>query len=230
MQYLVLGLAALGIALLLTTGFTRANAAAMAKALKLTVGIAALAMALVLVVRGVAGYAVGMALLGLWLLASAGGGASGGFGWPKAGRQSSVRTSHLEMQLDHDSGEMTGRIIKGVFAGRTLQSMAPAELALLWRDCQFADPQSAELIEAYLDRRHPSWREDMARAEAEPGAGGVMTEAEAWDILGLKPGASADDIRRAHRELMLKLHPDRGGSTYLASKINEAKALLLGKG
>ena len=108
--------------------------------------------------------------------------------------------------------------------------MSPAEMAQLWQDCRFADPQSAQLIEAYLDRAHPSWREDMARAQsAEAGPGGIMTRDEAYEVLGLRPGSSEDDIRRAHRELMLKLHPDRGGSSYLAAKINQAKDVLLGK-
>jgi hypothetical protein len=133
------------------------------------------------------------------------------------------------MELDHDTGALRGRVRKGAFAGRELESMSPAEMALLWQDCRFADPRSAQLIEAYLDRAHPSWREDLARAQAEPGTAGFMTREEAYEVLGLKPGASEDDIRRAHRELMLKIHPDRGGSSYLAAKINQAKDVLLGK-
>ena len=105
-------------------------------------------------------------------------------------------------------------------------------MAHLWQDCRFADPQSAQIIEAYLDRTHPTWREDMARAESGATGGaptGRMTRAQALDILGLQEGASEDDIRRAHRELMMKMHPDRGGSTFLAAKINEAKDVLLGR-
>ena len=111
--------------------------------------------------------------------------------------------------------------------GRGGDIPAPAELAMLWRDCRFTDPKSAQLIEAWLDRTHPTWREDMARAEGEPGPGGIMTREEALEILGLKAGASQEDIRRAHRELMKRFHPDAGGSDYLASKINEAKDVLL---
>jgi hypothetical protein len=172
-----------------------------------------------------------LAMLGIWLISGQSGGPWGslpGTG-PTGGQTSRIVTNHLEMELDHDTGAMRGRVLKGVFAGRPIERLAPAELALLWRDCQFSDPKSAQLIEAWLDRMHPTWREDMARAEAEPGPGGIMTREEAYEILGLGPGASPEDIRRAHRDLMKRMHPDAGGSSYLAAKINEAKDVLLGK-
>jgi hypothetical protein len=151
-----------------------------------------------------------------------------------------VATDHLEVELDHDTGEVRGRVLKGAFAGRNLEDLTPLEMSRLWQDCRFADPQSAQVLEAALDRTHPSWRDDLARADGEPGAGsrgggstsspsGAMTRGQALEVLGLEEGASEDDIRRAHRELMMKLHPDRGGSTYLAAQINEAKDVLLGK-
>jgi hypothetical protein len=141
---------------------------------------------------------------------------------------SRVVTAHLDMVLDHATGALRGKVLKGVFKGRQIDRMAPAELALLWQDCRFADPQSAQLLETYLDRIHATWREDMSRAEGTPGAGGIMTAEEALEVLGLKPGASPEEIRAAHRDLMKKLHPDLGGSTYLAAKINQAKDKLLG--
>ena len=140
-----------------------------------------------------------------------------------------IRDSHLEMELDHDTGEMRGRVLKGLFKDRDIASLSPTDMALLWQDCRHTDIQSAQLIEAYLDRIHPNWREDMARGESDMSRGpdGRMDVEEALEILGLKPGADAEEIRRAHRNLMLKLHPDRGGSTYLAAKINEAKDVAL---
>ena len=79
------------------------------------------------------------------------------------------------MELDHDTGEIRGRVLKGFFAGRDLETLAPVEMAHLWQDCRFADPQSAQIIEAYLDRAHPTWREDMARARGREAAAPTAT-------------------------------------------------------
>ncbi len=235
MQYLILGLFALVVVLIAIRGFTVANPAVMARQLRVAGGVIALLVAVVFFVRGGINQAIVLGLLGAWLLGWRGSGSWGGFpGFPGSARKSPgqtsrVTTDHLEMELDHDTGAMTGRVLKGMFKGRAIESLKPAELALLWQDCRFIDPQSAQILEAYLDRVHATWREDVARGEREMrGTDGRMSAEEAYSILGLAPGASEDDIRRAHRELMLKLHPDRGGSTYLAAQINEAKDVLLG--
>jgi hypothetical protein len=220
-------LAALLAAVFAAHKFIKANPAAMARRLKIGGGIVALAAAAFLMSRGAAVLGLPLGLLGVWLLwepSRLPGGTA-----PSQGQISSIVTDHLEVQLDHDSGEMTGRVRKGMFAERRIENMRAAELALLWQDCRFVDQQSAQILQAFLDRTHPSWQEDMARGEKEMSSGpnGKMTEKEALEILGLKTGASEDEVRKAHRELMMRLHPDRGGSTYLASKVNEAKAVLL---
>lgn len=253
MLYLVLGMAVLALGLVALRGFAQANPASVARRLRVGGGAVALLSAALLLMRGLEVIALPLAAFGSWLLW--GGEVSpwlGGGGnarhprnpWqprrppprPKAkmagrtpGQSSRVETEHLEMELDHDTGEMHGRVLKGMFAGRDISTLSPTDLGLLWQDCRHVDPQSAQLVEAYLDRIYPSWREDMARGESDMSRGpdGRMMEDEALDILGLKPGASEEAIRRAHRELMLKLHPDRGGSTYLAAKINEAKDVAL---
>ena len=196
-------------------------------------GLALLLLAAVLMVRGMTGLGILAGSIGLGLLPTSLRSLmpSGSAGTDPSGRVSRVTTDHLEMELDLDTGDMRGRVIKGFFQDRDLKSLRPVELAHLWQDCRFTDPQSAQLVEAYLDRVHPTWRDDLARAEAAApkGPDGKMTREEAFEILGLKPGASEADIRRAHRELMLRVHPDRGGSTYLAAKINEAKDVALGE-
>lgn len=232
MQAFLLGLATLVLGLLALSAFARANPNALARRSRTIIGGLALALAAVLLARGVAHLALAVGTLGLWLLSGRNipsfGGPGGRLG-DDDGQTSTVRTDHLEMQLDHATGRVRGRVLKGFFQGRRLETLKPVELAHLWQDCRFVDPQSAQLVEAYLDRVHPTWRDDMARAEAESpkGADGRMTRDEALEILGLGPQATAEDIRRAHRELMLKMHPDRGGSTYLAAKINEAKDVAL---
>ena len=231
MPYLLFGLAALLILLLLTRAYTMANPQVLVRQLRIGAGVAVLAGAGVLVFRGAVGYAMSLAALGSWLLWGMGGPPWGaGSAQPSPGQSSRIETDHLEVELDHDTGQIRGRVLKGFFAGRDLETLIPVEMAHLWQDCRFADPQSAQIIETYLDRAHPTWREDMARAQGDSsGPDGHMTRAQALDILGLSEGASDDAIRRAHRDLMMKMHPDRGGSTFLAAKVNEAKDVLLGK-
>ena len=152
----------------------------------------------------------------------------------EAGSQSTtVRTEWLEMTLDHATGTVEGTVLKGSAAGRALSSLDLAALLDLHRALMSEDPEGRRLLEAYLDRVHGAdWRPaagaaggENAGASAPQGAG--MTDAEALAILGLEPGADRAAIKRAHRRMMQKLHPDHGGSDYFAAKINAAKEHLL---
>lgn len=140
-------------------------------------------------------------------------------------RRSEVQTELLRMKLDHDTGTMGGTVRRGVFAGRRLEDLAQAEMMTLWRQCLAEDEQGARLLEAYLDRLRPDWRKSGAEGESPREA---MTREQAYAILDLAPGAGPEAIKEAHRRLMMKLHPDHGGSTYLAAQINRAKDFLLG--
>lgn len=157
------------------------------------------------------------------------GAASGGNG-PGGGPASSIRTRFLEMTLDHASGDMDGLVMEGPMQGRRLAELDLEQLLDLLTLCRSGDAQSAAVLEAYLDRvRGDAWREHAhGTGTATPGPGAAMTREEALAILGLAEGAGEDDVRAAHRRLMQRFHPDRGGSDYLAAKINEAKRLLLG--
>ncbi len=154
----------------------------------------------------------------------------------KPGNQSHVSSDILDMTLDHDSGTMSGEILKGPMAGRELADLGESEFIGLLQYCREHDEDSARLLETYLDRRfEDSWRADdpgdNSAGESEPensGSGGALTESEALDVLGLEAGASRDEIIQAHRRVMQKIHPDRGGSNYLAARVNEAKERLLG--
>ncbi len=211
--------------------FVQSDPRVVARSLRLVGGITGLAVAAALAYGGRWYFAVPVGVFALSLLGRPVPMASG-FGarmYKSPGSASTVRAAWLEMTLDHDTGAMDGRIIKGAHAGRRLDELDVEEIFEMFAD---VDPESAALLEAYLDRRAPGWREsadaDTGRGEGESGpVGGPMTQDEAYEILGLSPGASQADIRAAHRTLMKRLHPDRGGTTYLAAKINEAKDLLL---
>lgn len=229
MNVAILALVALvAVIALLLRSYMKANPAMLAWGLKTAGGIGAWAAAIALMTRGAVLPAIPIGLLGLWLLW---GSKKRGKANRSSGTTSSLKTDHLDIMLDHDTGAVSGRVLKGMFANRRIENLKAAELALLWQDCRYTDPPSAQIIEAYLDRVHPTWQADVARGEAEMASGpdGLMTEKEALAILGLEENASEEEVRQAHRELMKRFHPDRGGSTYLASKINEAKTTLLGE-
>lgn len=152
---------------------------------------------------------------------------------PGSGEVSQVKTRFLRMQLDHDSGSMEGTVLEGRHRGRRLSELTHEELLRLWLDYRVEDEQSADVLEAYLNRvLGTDWR---AQAES-AGAGEeerssqpprAMSLEEARAILGVGPDADEEEIRAAHRRLMRQVHPDRGGSDYLAAKINEARQVLL---
>ena len=147
------------------------------------------------------------------------------------GSASTIETDYLAMSLDHDSGRMSGVVTAGTFEGRRVEDLTPAQLLDLLAECQSHDSEGARLLEAYLDREHPDWRGDAPGAET--GGQGTtasardMDRAEALKVLGLAEEASAADIKEAHRRLIASLHPDHGGSDYLAAQINRAKDILL---
>jgi hypothetical protein len=153
---------------------------------------------------------------------------AGSAGTENAGPQvSAIRTRFLAMRLDHATGAMDGEVLSGPFAGRQLRDLDLDSLMRMLELYRESDGQSASLLETFLDReRGADWRNRDPGGRSKP-EGGPMAEPEAWSILGLKPGSDAGAIRAAHRRLMQKLHPDRGGSDYLAAKINEAKRILL---
>jgi DnaJ-domain-containing protein 1 len=238
MPTLIVGAVAVILLYLLLQMFRAANPAVLARAIKILGGVVSLAVAAFVGLRGELAVAIPLGLFGAGLLGWApfGAGSFGKFGGlfsgfntqRSAGQTSQVRSQFLEMMLDHDSGQLAGRFIAGPHAGQALDAFDLPQLAAMIPNF---DAESVALLESYLDRRFPAWRENAQRNTAggqrRAAASGKMTDEEAYQILGLQPGANRDEIGRAHRALMKKLHPDQGGSTYLATRVNEAKDTLL---
>jgi hypothetical protein len=227
----ILGVAILILLLWAANAFSKADPKQAARLLRMIGGGAALIFAAFLLFRGEIGVAIPVGAVGLGLLGwiSLWPATFGGRTQKSTGQASRVRSAFLEMELDHDSGALRGKILAGKYEGVTLDALDPPTLIGLLGEI---DDDSRQLLMAYLDRREPTWREhaqhDAAAGEGSRAApSGKMTEQEAYQILGLEAGASAAEISRAHRSLMKKLHPDQGGSTYLAARVNQAKDVLL---
>ena len=231
MPTLIAGIVAVVVLYLGLQMFRAADPKRLAKALRFLGGALCLAVAAFTGFRGHLEVAIPLGVFGAGLLGWSPLAASGfaNFGGRKSGGQASqVRSQFVEMVLDHDTGALNGNIVAGPHAGQDLDEFDLPQLAAMMTGF---DAESCALLESYLDRRFPRWRENAESAGAgrnrsQP-ASGKMTADEAYEILGLKPGASREEIGRAHRGLMKKLHPDQGGSTYLAARVNEAKDTLL---
>jgi hypothetical protein len=192
-------------------------------------GGAIIALSGLLALRGLATYAVPLFAIGLGMIGQSAV-FPNGFPWNRktSGQKSRVATGILAMELDHDSGNMTGEVLYGPFKGARLEDMSPNDLQSLYQFCAKASDQSISLLEAWLDRSKPEWRETWKGADKAKQSGtGAMSRDEALAVLGLKAGATSEDIKNAHRRLMKDFHPDRGGSDYLAAKINQAKDILI---
>jgi DnaJ-domain-containing protein 1 len=229
MPILLLGILALVLGLWALNVITKVDPKVAARVAKAAGGLISLGMAVFLGLRGELWVAIPLGMFGLGLLGWMPFGPAG-FSQrttKSTGQTSRVNASMLAMELDHDTGKMRGRFTRGPFEGRDLDSIDVPSLAKLLPSL---DEESRALLLAYLDRRDPAWTEH-AQGDAAAGRGfaptGKMTDEEAYQILGLQPGAGAEDVTRAHRSLMKKLHPDQGGSTYLAARVNEAKETLL---
>lgn len=241
MPFFLAGIAVLALLLIASKGITAMDPRRMAAAMRTMTGAALVGLAGFLAVRGLIVLAIPVFVAGAGILGwrtpfgfpfpgGFPGGGFGGFSGPRpAGRSSRVRTGLLAMELDHDTGEMDGEVLHGRFAGSRLSGLPEASILALLGDAYDDDPQSARLLEAYLDRRQPGWRKQRSgdKAKAERGGNGAMSRAEALDVLGVDDAATEDEIRRAHRALMKRMHPDQGGSTYFAARLNEAKDTLL---
>ena len=240
MMFLVYGLGLLALFLVLGNVLTRVPAARIAKHARFGGIVVLVGLALLLMLTGrFAAVTQVLALVGRAMHARGLFNRPKGFGdvddddgsAPASGSHGpTIQTAYLQMKLDEGSGQIDGKFLCGPFAPRRLSSLSSRELQEA-RLAMSDDVQSQRLLEAYLDRTFAGWREDHqqgagARSASPPDAGG-MSKDEAYQVLGLEPGAKPDAIQTAHRRLMSNIHPDKGGSSYLGAKVNLAREILM---
>lgn len=153
-------------------------------------------------------------------------------GSTQTGESSKVTSKYLDMELDHDSGDMTGYVREGQHAARQLSGLSIEQLTDLYEFYQVDDIESARLLSAYLDRTYPDWRDqsdsnDYQEEQRSSASNSQMDRPEALRILGLEDPVEQAEIKAAYHRLIGSMHPDRGGSAYLTAKINEARDFLL---
>lgn len=243
MPNLIIGFGVAFIALWLIKQFANTSPQTYSRLIKLAGGAGGLVAALTMFLRTAKGPWALIASAALWFLnqqktqaGAARGAGFDGFSWGGFGAKgaSKARSAMVEVELDHSNGDMIGRAHSGPYAGRDFADLTRDELVGLHSLCLRQDVEGARLLEAYLDRRFPGWR-PAGEGQSHAGGGGAshgagaggMTEDEAYDVLGLAKGASSEEITRAHRELMKKMHPDAGGSSDLAARLNIAKSVLM---
>ncbi len=234
MSYLLLGLVTLFGLILALRLYATASPAGLTRAVRRTATILAALGAGLLLFRAPLGFVlVGIAaILPLTLRWPALWPDFGALNQPR-GKSSRIDTRHLRMALDHDSGALDGLVLAGRHQGQLLSKLPLDQLLEVRGECLADDADGVPLIEAYLDRVHgPAWRERSGRQSSDDRSSGpgstIMTRAEAFEVLGLPSNASDAEIRETYHRLIMKLHPDHGGSDYLAARINQARDILLG--
>jgi len=231
--YFGFGVVVLALGLLALRAFIEANPAKLARGARTALIVAACATALLVLIYLIASERIGLGLVEIgallplvlrgfahWQRVKASSG-------PSPNQTSEIETSYLRMRLDHETGGMSGTVRQGRFRGRHLDELSRDELFELWRECRADDAQAAKLLEAYFDRLMPDWRQAEPAAGAAAGAADDMTREEAYAILGLAAGVDEAAIREAYQRLTRKINEDGGVSTYLESKINRAREVLL---
>ena len=141
---------------------------------------------------------------------------------------STVDTRFLRIQLNQLGQPISGEVLIGKFSGRLIHSLNKAELAQLFKECA-SDNQSMDLLRRLI--RHNANSQSSQRQSSTSNnprhSNNQLTAEQAYKVLGLNANASQKEIITAHRRLIQKNHPDRGGSAELAAQINEARDVLL---
>ena len=231
MAFIIGGLLLLYALVMAWRKLVKANSAELKRILKRGFGYGVVLAAGLLLAMGHLAPAMALAILGFWWIGTR-------FSMPQLfGAQKSgvsrMRSAMIEMEYDKASGRISGGVLAGAYEGQALADLSRVQCMQLHASCRYQDGAGARLLEAYFDRRFPGWRAtgegkaDTGRRSNVKSMAGAMSQDEAYEVLGLRQGSGREDIVRAHRTLIKKWHPDHGGSTDLAARVNEAKDVLL---
>lgn len=134
----------------------------------------------------------------------------------------SLQSPYVQLSINPQSGEMAGQVRAGPYRDRHLHELDSNTLLSLLAECRRHDPLGAALLDAYMERYH-----SHARQHSRDSTSANLSLDDAYQVLGLQQDAERQAVIDAHRRLIQRIHPDRGGSDYLAARINEAKEVIL---
>lgn len=138
-----------------------------------------------------------------------------------------IKTAYLEVKINLRNGHIDGKVLQDEHTDQSLSQLDQTQLENLLETLRGVDREGAMLLQAYLIRRFGARARDSQQQQYQAPSSSSMSRDEALQILGLEADADEQAIIKAHKRLIQKLHPDRGGNDYLAAKINAAKDCLL---
>lgn len=138
-----------------------------------------------------------------------------------------LNTEDISVEINFATGAVTGKVLQGKYADKSLEELSESEISELLSYCQGRSKKSAYLLQLYIAQRFRRADGTQQSSQSNSANNGSLSKEEAAEILGVGADADKTEVTKAHRLLIGKVHPDKGGNDYLASLLNRARDRLI---